>query len=90
MGRYGKDERAFSVELGPNTSMTRMLIDRERGELIVIEGTIGRLERAGFIEDAILEVKGSKGILRTDLRKDELAAPATSIRNEKRKGMKER
>jgi hypothetical protein len=76
------------VELDPNTGMTRMSIDRERREGIVIEGTIGRLERASFIEDAILEVKGSKGTLRTDLRKDELATSATSTRNEKRKEMK--
>lgn len=40
---------------------------------VVIEGTIGSLSRAAFVEDGVLELTGSSGVLRVDLSKEDLA-----------------
>ena len=41
-------------------------------ENAVIEGTIGKLEHAGFVEDMVLEVQGIKGVLRIDISENEI------------------
>ena len=47
---------------------------------VTIEGTIGILKRAGFVEDSVLEVVGAKGVLRIDLTPEDLSKtfPETS------------
>ena len=41
-------------------------------ENAVIEGTIGKLEHAEFVEDMVLEVQGRKGVLRIDISENEI------------------
>ena len=49
-----------------------------RREGVLVEGTLGALRSAGFVEDSVLEVAGDKGVLRVSLRRDDLNGPAKS------------
>jgi hypothetical protein len=42
---------------------------------VLVEGTIGKLVQATFVEDVILEVVGEKGVLRINLEQKELQKP---------------
>jgi hypothetical protein len=63
--RKGKDERMFIIELKSKGDVKNVSLDSD--EKILIEGSIGRLIRAQFVEDLVLEVIGSNGELRIDL-----------------------
>ena len=39
---------------------------------VLFEGYLGELESLGLIEEAVIEIKGSNGILRADLTRDQL------------------
>jgi hypothetical protein len=70
MGASNQDDRDFSVELTSNKHLTRLSANGG----VLIEGTIGKLQRACFVEPEILEVKGDCGVLRLNLRKNEISA----------------
>jgi hypothetical protein len=40
---------------------------------VLIEGPLGALKRAQFVEDVVLEVTGDNGVLRMDLAREHLA-----------------
>ena len=63
--RYGKDERMFTIELKSKGEVKSVSLDGD--EKVLIEGSIGSLIRAQFLEDLVLEVIGSDGVLRMDL-----------------------
>ncbi|RDE14213.1 MAG: hypothetical protein C4K48_06685 [Candidatus Thorarchaeota archaeon] len=64
-------ERDFSIEL--NSSEHRFLSSSNGANGgVLIEGTLGRLQRASFVEPEILEVKGNCGVLRVNLRMSEI------------------
>lgn len=48
-----------------------MISDRV-GETVLVEGFLGELEEVSLIEGAMLELRGSHGVLRIDLKKEEL------------------
>lgn len=60
-----KDKRMFMIELESKDDVKNISMDRDSKN--VIEGTLGSLESAHFIDDIVLEVVGSKGVLRVDL-----------------------
>jgi hypothetical protein len=70
MNTSNQDDRDFSVELTSNKHLTRLSANGG----VLIEGTIGKLQRACFVEPEILEVKGDCGVLRLNLRKNEISA----------------
>ena len=41
-------------------------------ENVLVEGTIGQLQRAEFVENLILEVVGDKGVLRINLAQEDI------------------
>jgi len=43
---------------------------------VLMEGTIGSLRHAGFVEDTVLELEGTEGVLRVDLSMEDLAKRA--------------
>lgn len=51
-----------------------MSISQNNAEDILFEGNLGKLEKLAMIEEAVLVVHGSNGILRVDLSQDELKA----------------
>jgi len=65
-------ERSFSVELKSKANLKNITLNNDAQENAVIEGTIGKLEHAGFVEDMVLEVMGRKGILRIDISENEI------------------
>ncbi len=64
------EERDFSVELSSNKHLTRLSANGG----VLIEGTLGKLQHALFVEPEILEVKGDCGVLRLNVRKNEISA----------------
>jgi hypothetical protein len=65
-------ERVFSVELTSKNYLKNVTLTDGANENVIVEGTLGNLLHATFEEDVILEVAGTKGILRLDLRADEI------------------
>ena len=65
-------DRSFSIELKSKVNLKNITLNDDSRENAVIEGTIGKLEHAGFVEDMVLEVRGKKGVLRIDINEDEI------------------
>ena len=65
-------ERVFSIELKSRKDLKNIALADSGSDRVTIEGTIGKLMRAHFEEQVILEITGTKGILRIDLGVDEI------------------
>ena len=65
-------ERSFSIELKPKVNLQNITLNNGSLENALIEGTIGELEHAEFVEDMVLEVLGRKGVLRIDISENEV------------------
>jgi hypothetical protein len=66
----GKEERIFSIELRSKEDVKNISLDGD--EKVLIEGSIGSLKRARFLEGLVLEMIGSNGELRVDLNVNDL------------------
>lgn len=75
-------ERVFSVELKSKGQLKNVTLTNGAGESVFVEGTIGKLVQATFEDGIVLEVVGDKGILRLDLREDEIKKTASQNRAE--------
>lgn len=68
-----KSERFFSIELNSKNQLKTVSMTGDgQSESALIEGSIGTLVDATFMEGVILEVVGSKGTLRLDLKLNEI------------------
>ena len=66
------EERFFSVELKSKVNLKNVTV-RENGlENVLVEGTLGKLQRAEFNDGVVLEVFGDKGVLRVNLTMDDI------------------
>jgi hypothetical protein len=65
-------ERFFSVELDSKDSLKNVALTSGPDEGVLVEGTIGELAEANFVEEVILEIVGRRGILRINLMANEL------------------
>ncbi len=65
-------ERFFSIELKSKVNLKNVTLTNGNRENVLVEGTLGRLTRAEFVEDVILEVVGDCGVLRINLCQDEI------------------
>jgi len=70
--KQGTKERVFTVELNSKSDVKNLIL-QNGVQRIVIEGTIGALKHAGFVEDTVLELVGTRGVLRVDLARNDLA-----------------
>jgi hypothetical protein len=68
----GKDELVFTVELKSRGNVKNVALSNG-AQGVLIEGTLGALKRAEFVEDVVLEVTGDNGVLRVDLAREDLA-----------------
>ena len=59
-------KHTFSVSLEKEDGLKNLCIGSEFGPKVEIEGNLGKLERINFVENAILEIRGTGGILRID------------------------
>ena len=74
-------ERSFSVELKSKANLKNITLNTDIQENAVIEGTIGKLEHAGFVEDSVLEVTGRKGVLRIDINETEIKRKEANVQD---------
>ena len=70
-------DRDFSIELKSNKNLTRISASNDTNKGVLMEGTLGKLQHAAFIDNIILEVEGSNGTLRLNLRREELGEFST-------------
>lgn len=64
-------DRDFSIELTSNKHRLSILSTDTNGS-VLMEGTLGKLQHALFVDPEILEVRGSYGVLRLHLRRSEI------------------
>jgi hypothetical protein len=74
-------ERDFSIELASNKHLTRFSTSSNSSG-VLIEGTLGKLQHAFFVEPEILEVRGSCGVLRLNLTFNEVKSSAKKVGGE--------
>jgi len=74
--KNAKNKRMFTIELRSKDGVKNVVVDGD--SKVIIEGTLGSLKRAHFVEDLVLEVVGSKGVLRVDLAIGEIRSPPRS------------
>ena len=67
-----ENQRTFSVELASKADLKAISMSNGGYETVLVEGTIGDLKRAMFVEGVILEIVGSKGVLRINLSENEI------------------
>ena len=65
-------ERFFSVELKSKRHLKNVTLASGSTNTALIEGTLGELIQATFKEGLILEIIGTKGVLRIDLGENEI------------------
>ena len=65
-------ERYFSIELKSKVNLKNITLNNDSQENALLEGTIGKLEHAEFVDDMVLEVLGNKGVLRIDISENEI------------------
>jgi hypothetical protein len=70
--KFEENERFFSIELKSGLNLKNVSLTNEGQQNVLIEGSIGELQRAEFSEDIILEVVGEKGVLRINLALNEI------------------
>jgi len=70
--KEGVKGRVFTIELDSGDALKRVSVPNG-AQRILLEGTIGQLKHARFVEDAILELVGTGGVLRVDLSRNDLA-----------------
>jgi hypothetical protein len=68
-------ERFFSIELKSKADLKNVTLANGSRDSVLIEGTIGELVQATFMEGVILEIAGKKGTLRINLKAKELRSP---------------
>jgi hypothetical protein len=66
--------RAFTLELDSESGIKKVTVPNGDHRLL-LEGTIGSLKHAKFVEDSVLELAGTGGVLRIDLSREDLAKP---------------
>lgn len=67
-----EEERFFSVEMRSNADLKGISLTTWGPENVLVEGTIGILQKAEFAEGVILEIVGSRGILRINIGENEI------------------
>jgi hypothetical protein len=68
-------ERFFSIELRSKSDLKNVTLANGSRDGVLIEGTIGELVQATFAVGVILEVVGTTGTLRINLKAEELTRP---------------
>jgi arginine utilization protein RocB len=68
-----RKDRFFSIELQSRTNLKNVTLNNSGSqENVLIEGTIGQLQHATFVDGVVLEVVCDKGVLRINLTQDEI------------------
>jgi hypothetical protein len=65
------ENHAFSIELNHKGHLQSLVMPNTVNGNLVIEGVLGKLLSACFVEDSMLEIRGVNGTLRIDLSNEE-------------------
>ncbi|HYB76437.1 MAG TPA: hypothetical protein VEC08_05725 [Nitrososphaerales archaeon] len=76
----GTRERVFSVDLKSSDAIKSAALGSSGRDGVMMEGTIGSLVHARFVENSVLEVVGTRGVLRIDLSMEDLTNIARAAR----------
>jgi len=71
-GKRDADERAFAIELNSGSDLKNVNFTNW-AQRIVLEGSIGTLKHADFVEGSVLELVGTEGVLKIDFSKEDMA-----------------
>lgn len=63
---------SFCIELYSRDHIKRISLPEGSGDRLLIEGFLGGLVETELIENIMLEIKGTGGVIRLDLTKEEL------------------
>lgn len=72
MGPDNVRSLSFCIELNSRDHIKRVLLPDGSGDRLLIEGFLGGLDDVELIEGIMLEVRGTDGVLRMDLTREEL------------------
>ena len=64
----------FSIELKSTKQLGHLSTFNGTEDGVLIEGTLGKLRHAVFVEPEILEVEGESGVLRLNITQDRITA----------------
>ena len=65
-------EHSFSIEMKSKKHVRNISVSNESHERVLFEGFLGELEDLSMVDGAVLEVKGTNGVLRIDLTEEDL------------------
>jgi len=65
-------KHAFSIELESKRYLKLVAMPNDAGDNVLIEGFLGELEAVDLVEGVMLEIQGTNGTLRMDLKEGEL------------------
>jgi len=66
------EKHAFSIELKSREYLKLVAMPNDTGDNVLIEGFLGALEAVDLIEGVMLEIQGTNGTLKMDLKEEEL------------------
>jgi hypothetical protein len=69
--------RTFSVEISSTKHIRQVILSDENPDGVLLEGSIGNLREVTLVENSVLEVRGTSGVMRIDLGRDELFVALT-------------
>ncbi len=72
--------RVFTVELTSRAALKSASLGDGTQEGVLIEGSLGTLTSAGFLDGVVLEVVGTDGVLRLDLKSQEIRGKSPGTR----------
>jgi len=82
----GNNLRGFTIELKSRSHVKSVAVPNG-AKGVLIEGTLGTLKHADFLDGVVLEVVGVDGVLRVDLAREELGNPREGpVRAERKEG----
>jgi hypothetical protein len=77
--RRKESGHCFSIELKSREFLRNLMISNRTGETVLLEGFLGELEEMSLVEGGLLEVRGSNGVLRMDVKEEDLEALLSSL-----------
>ena len=69
---YQENNCDLSIELKSSKQLSHFSTSNTTGDRILIEGTLGKLRHAVFVEQEIIEVEGESGVLRLNITQDSI------------------
>jgi hypothetical protein len=66
------EKHAFSIDLKSREYLKLIAIPNDTGDNALIEGFLGELEAIDLVEGVMLEIRGTNGTLKMDLKEEEL------------------